>query len=186
MPWQPEKYRSILKLMARKLCLDRRLQRRFDSSDLVQQTLLKVHENIDQFRGQGEPQLLRWLQAILVNTARDQLRKERAAQRDPALEVSLNAAAADSSAWLERWIAAKQPSPEQEAQRRELLLAVAAAMEELPAEQREVVFRHYLMEEPPSVIAERLGRTTKAVAMLLYRGLKTLRARLQTEGHTDQ
>jgi RNA polymerase sigma-70 factor (ECF subfamily) len=180
MRWRLEKYRNFLKLMARRLCLDRRLRRRFDSSDLVQQSLLKAHENIDQFKGE-EPQLLRWLQAILVSTARDQLDREHAAKRNFALEVSLDGAAADSSAHLEKWLAAAQPSPAQEAERRELLFAVARAVEELPAEQREAVLLHYLMGEPPSEIGMLLGRTPKAVAMLLYRGLKALRERLRTE-----
>ena len=39
MPWQPEKYRDDLKLMAHRLCLDRRLKRRFDSSELVQESM---------------------------------------------------------------------------------------------------------------------------------------------------
>jgi len=106
MPWQPENYRDMLKLMARRLCLDRRLKRRFDSSDLVQQSLLKAHENVDQFEGPDEPRFLRWLHAILVNTARDRLREEQAAKRDLDLEVCLQGAAADSSACLEKWLAA--------------------------------------------------------------------------------
>ena len=175
MPWQPENYRDMLKLMARRLCLDRRLKRRFDSSDLVQQSLLKAHENVAQFEGPDEPRFLRWLHTILVNTARDRLREEQAAKRDLDLEVSLQGAAADSSACLEKWLAADQSSPEQQAQRRELLLAVMKAVEQLPADQEEAVLSYFLEGEPHSVIAARMGRTTKAVAMLIYRGLTTLR-----------
>ncbi len=178
MPWQPENYRDMLKLMARRLCLDRRLKRRFDSSDLVQQSLLKAHENVDQFEGPDEPRFLRWLHAILVNTARDRLREEQAAKRDLDLEVCLQGAAADSSACLEKWLAADQSSPEQQAQRRELLLAVMNALEQIPAEQREAVLSYDVEAEPQRVIAARMGRTTKAVAMLIYRGLTTLRERL--------
>src|SRR5262245_23625167 len=93
MQWQPEKYRDALKLMAHRLCLDRRLQRRFDSSDLVQQSMVKALQNSEQFQGDDEPRFLRWLHAILVNTARDQLDRDRAAKRNRDQEVSLEGAA---------------------------------------------------------------------------------------------
>jgi RNA polymerase sigma-70 factor (ECF subfamily) len=181
MRWQPENYRDYLKLMARRLCLDRRLRRRFDSSDLVQQTQLKAHEKLHQFQGQDEPQFLRWLHAILVNIARDELEKGHAARRDLDLEVSLDRGAADSSACLEKWLAADQSSPEDRAHRRELLLAAMNAVEQLPAEQQEAVLLYYVDEQPHSAIAARMGRTPKAVAMLIYRGLAALRARLNPQ-----
>jgi RNA polymerase sigma-70 factor, ECF subfamily len=181
MPWQPEQYRDVLKLMARRLCLDRRLKTRFDSSDLVQETQLKAHANLHQFQGQDEPQFIRWLHTILVNVARDELEKGHAARRDFDLEVSLDRSAADSSACLEKWLAADQSSPEQKAQHREALLAAMAAVDQLPPEQRDAVLAYYVMEEPHSVIAARMGRTPKAVAMLIYRGLEALRARLDAK-----
>jgi RNA polymerase sigma-70 factor (ECF subfamily) len=178
MPWQPEKYRDALKLMAHRLCLDRRLKRRFDSSELVQESMVKTLQKIDQFQGKEEPQFLKWLHTILVNTARDQLDRDRAAKRNLDLEVPLEGAAAESSACLEKWLAADQSTPEERAQRRERLLAVLEAVKQLPAEQQEAVLSYYLEGQPHGVIAERMGRSPKAVAMLIYRGLTVLRERL--------
>jgi RNA polymerase sigma-70 factor (ECF subfamily) len=178
---RPEEYRDYLKLMARRLCMDRRLRRRFDSSDLVQQTQLKAHEKLDQFQGRDEPQFLRWLHAILVNVARDELEKGHAARRDLDLEIPLDRGAADSSACLEKWLAADQSSPEQKAQRHEQLLTATQALEQLPADQQEVLLAYYVDGEPHSVIAARMGRTPKAVAMLIYRGLTALRERLRPQ-----
>jgi hypothetical protein len=42
--WDPGRYRELLQVMARRLQLDPRLKRRFDSSELVHETLLKAHQ----------------------------------------------------------------------------------------------------------------------------------------------
>ena len=65
--WQLERYRPLLRLQARRLELDLRLRRRFDSSDLVQETMLKAHEGLDKFKGATEAELIVWLQEILGN-----------------------------------------------------------------------------------------------------------------------
>jgi RNA polymerase sigma-70 factor (ECF subfamily) len=181
MDWQPEKYRDRLKLMARRLSLDRRFKRFFDSSDLVNLTLLRAHRHREDCRAVEEAGRLRWLHGILENAARDKRDKRLAGKRNLNLEVSLNAALAESSACLGRFLADKAPSPEQEAQRHELLDAVARAIDGLHPDQREAILRHYLTGEPASVIAGQMGKTPKAVAMLLYRGLTELRKRLPRE-----
>jgi len=181
MDWQPEKYRDRLKLMASRIYLNRRFKRFFDSSDLVQETLRKAHQHKEGCHAPDEEGRLRWLHGILENAARDERDKRLAGKRNLNLEVSLNAALAESSACLGLFLADKAPSPEQEAQRHELLDAVARAIDGLPEEQREAILRHYLMGEPASVIAGQMGKTPKAVAMLLYRELTALRERLPRE-----
>jgi len=52
--WLSERHRALLRLRARHLQLDPRLRRRFDESDLVQETLLRAHANRDQCRGETE------------------------------------------------------------------------------------------------------------------------------------
>src|SRR3954451_5133519 len=61
--WHLEHYRSYLDLLAR-LQLDARLRSKLSASDLVQQTLLKAHQSLDQFRGQSEEELAGWLRTI--------------------------------------------------------------------------------------------------------------------------
>src|SRR6516225_403405 len=115
--WDPGRYRELLQVMARRLQLDPRLKRRFDSSDLVQETLLKAHQAQKQFRGQSEGERIKWLHQILANTARDKIREAHADKRDPNLERSLDAMVHDSSVRLEAWLAAEQSSPSQKAER---------------------------------------------------------------------
>src|SRR5215470_8072576 len=90
-----EHYREYLRLLAR-LHLDVRLQGKVDPSDIVQHTLLKAHENRAHFRGQTEAELSAWLRRILANTLTDTLRQFGRAQRDVAVERSLEGAVEDS------------------------------------------------------------------------------------------
>jgi RNA polymerase sigma-70 factor (ECF subfamily) len=118
---------------------------------------------------------LGWLHAILVNVVRDLW-----GRRQP--PVSLNSALDESSACMERWIADPAPTPDQEAERHELLAAVAQALDALPEDQREVIVRHHMMGESTREVAAQVGRTADSVKMLLYRGLKEVRCRLRDEG----
>jgi RNA polymerase sigma-70 factor (ECF subfamily) len=174
-PWQLGRYRQLLHLQVRQLQLDPRLRRRFDSSDLVQDTLLKAHENIDQFRGTTEAELVQWLHEILANAALDAVRQARAQKRDVELEQSLQAAVADSAARLDAYLAADQSSPSEQAERHELLLRIAAALDQLPEDQRNVFIQRDLLGAPVRQIAEQLGRTEKSVAGLLLRSRRKLR-----------
>src|SRR4051812_22305872 len=83
-----EPHRNFLRLIAR-LRLDPRLKGKLDPSDVVQQTLLRAHESIDQFRGQGEAELAAWLRQILAATMIDEVRRYGRGKRDVGAERML-------------------------------------------------------------------------------------------------
>jgi RNA polymerase sigma-70 factor (ECF subfamily) len=168
-----DRYRPLLRIQIRKLQLDRRLRRRFDSSDLVQETLLKAHEKLAEFRGGIEAELIAWLQQILSNAVADEVRKARAKKRDIAQEQ------AESRVQLESYLADESSSPQEQAERSEQLVLLAAAIEQLPEDQRDVVIQRDLLGTPVAQIAELLGRTEKSVAGLLLRGRRKLREILE-------
>lgn len=58
-PWQLEHYVPLLHLLVRQVCLDRRLSKRFDSDDIVQEALLKAHANRADFKGTTEAEWIR-------------------------------------------------------------------------------------------------------------------------------
>jgi RNA polymerase sigma-70 factor (ECF subfamily) len=172
--WHPERYRALLQLQVRLLRPDPRFRRRFDSSDLVQEALLKAHQGKDQFRGTTEAELVRWLQQILKRVLISAAREATAGKRDLRLEQSLEDAVEQSSARLEDFLTARGPSPGGEAERRELRLRWAAALDQLPDDQRDVVLRRDFSGDSVKQIAAETGRTEKAVAGLLLRGRRKL------------
>ena len=64
LPRPLEHYRDYLGILAR-LQLDPRLRGELDPSDIVQQTLLKAHENLRRSGGGPDAELQAWLRAIL-------------------------------------------------------------------------------------------------------------------------
>jgi RNA polymerase sigma-70 factor (ECF subfamily) len=172
-----ERFREYLRLLAR-LQLDPRLRGKLDPSDVVQQTLLEAYEKREQFRGSTEGEWLAWLRQALAHNLADALRAFGQARRDVARERSLEAAVEASSRRLQAWLAADQSSPSQQAERHERAVRLAEALAALPDDNREALVLHYCQDMPLADIAAHLGRTPAAVAGLLKRGLKQLRARL--------
>ncbi len=176
-----ERFREYLCLLAR-LQLGTRLQGKVDLSGVVQQTLLEAHQAAARLQGQGDGQVAAWLRQVLANNLRDEVRRFRAGVRDAARERSLEADLEDSSARLEAWLAAEQSSPSERVIRQEQLRALADALASLPADQRQAVERHHLNGWPLADVAREMGRSKGAVAALLFRELKKLRALLGNEG----
>jgi RNA polymerase sigma-70 factor (ECF subfamily) len=172
-----ERYREYLRLLAR-LQIDPRLRGKMDASDIVQQTLLHAHEKRQQFRGQTDGELAGWLRQILVNELAQSLRHFGRRQRDVGLERSLGAAIDQSSARLERWLAADESGPDAKAARHEQLIRLAAALAELPDDQRLAVEMRHLQGSAVADISRVMGRTEAAVTGLLRRGLERLRLML--------
>lgn len=172
-----DRYRPLLRLLVRKLGIEQKFGRRFDSSDLIQETLLKAHQGWRQFRGQSEGELLAWLHQILLRVAADQLRRATAGKRDIALERSLDEWLAEASSATRTLIEppASGLSPSGQAQHHENLLRLAAAIEQLAEDQQFVLVERDLNSRPIQEIALQMDRSEKAVAGLLLRARKRLR-----------
>jgi RNA polymerase sigma-70 factor (ECF subfamily) len=177
-----DRYRPLLRLQARQLRLDAQLKRLWDSSDLVQDAYCRAVAKFDQFRGTSEGELVVWLQRMLENIVRDKIKAAQRQKRDVGRLQSLEQLVEDSSIRLDAFLAAQQSSPSERAERAEMLVRAAAAVEELPEDQRDVIICHHLHGKRVTEIAEQMGKTEKAVAMLLYRGMAQLRKELGESG----
>jgi RNA polymerase sigma-70 factor, ECF subfamily len=174
-----ERFRAYLRLLAR-LHLDKRLQGKLDPSDLIQQTLLEAYRSAHKLDGRSDAEKAAWLRQALAHQMTHAVRDLGRDKRDVARERSLEAVLAESSAQLERWLAAEQSSPSEQAQRHELSIRLAGELEALPEAQREALILHYWQRMTLSEVAGQLDRSPAAVAGLLQRGLKALRGKMNT------
>jgi RNA polymerase sigma-70 factor (ECF subfamily) len=161
--------------MLARLQFDEVLQAKVDESDIVQQTLLEAHQSLAQFRGKSEAEKMAWLRRILARNIADELRKFRRHKRNLRLEQSLQEALNESTIRLQKWVASEEGTPSECAIANEQVVALAAAIMQLPDDQRRAVELHHLQGLPSATIAKRMGKTEIAVAGLLRRGLKRLR-----------
>jgi RNA polymerase sigma-70 factor (ECF subfamily) len=176
-----ERYRNYLLVLAR-FHHSPRLRGKLDPSDIVQSALLHAHAHQDQFRGDNGAEFLAWLRAILANELAEAVRRFSRQRRDVKLEQSLHQAVDDAANRVASWLVAEGSSPSHQAVRREELLAMADALAELPSDQRRAVEVHHLQGFSLAETAAQLGRSREAAAGLLYRGVRSLRARLLSGG----
>jgi RNA polymerase sigma-70 factor (ECF subfamily) len=165
-----------------RLQLDPRWQAKLDPSDIVQQTLLQAHQARHTFRGQSAAERAAWLRQILARVLANAVRDLGRAKRDVGRERSLEVALEESNARLEGWLAAEQSSPSESVERNERLLQLAAALAQLPEDQREAVTLHHLQGWSLGELAKHLDRSEAAVAGLLHRGFKHPRELLHDLG----
>lgn len=170
-----ECYRNYLRLLAR-IEIGRRLQGKLDASDLVQEAFLEAHRNFKLFQGTDEPQFAHWLRQILAAKVANLVRHYFGTQaRDVRLEQAVAADLDNSSRMLANELAASMTSPSQQAAKREEAVLLANALEQLPADYREVIVLRHLEGLTFPQVASRMERTQDSVEKLWLRALAKLR-----------
>jgi RNA polymerase sigma-70 factor (ECF subfamily) len=179
--WPVDRYRDYLLLLAR-LQMGPNLRSKLDASDLVQQTLLKACERQGQFRGHTEAEWKAWLRKILTNNLLDAVRKCGNAPEAAVSEKELERTLQQSWTRLEDRLAADQSSPSQHVLREERFVRLAAALAQLPPDQRTALELQHLEGCSVEAISQQMGRSKAAVGGLLRRGLRKLRELLEDSG----
>jgi RNA polymerase sigma-70 factor, ECF subfamily len=168
-----ELYRNYLRLIARPM-IEGALKLKLDASDLVQETFLKAHRQFADFAGRDEPELMAWLRRILVRTLADQAKYHRSSARNVRRQVSLEALLEQAGGAAQQALADSLPSPSSLAVRRERAVLLADALEELPADYREVFVLRNIEHIPFNEIATRMGRSPGATRVLWTRAVRRL------------
>ena len=156
--------------------LGRELRSKLDSWDVVQTVLLESLRDLHQFEYKAEGDFLNWLSRIVENRIRDKIDFFRAAKRDLSREQPLDVAGADSTSGGEGLALADRhaATPSQNVRAREEMEMLERALDSLSPEHREVVILAKYEGLSYQEIAERLGKTSAAVRMLLARALASL------------
>jgi RNA polymerase sigma-70 factor (ECF subfamily) len=178
-PW--ESMRAMLKILAEGLM--RRipeLRQRVDGSDLVQESLLKAEKAWGHLRSNDVQTIRKWLKGILHNVFKDTVAHALRECRSIDLEKSLHDAVDNSSQRLEKFLE-RQGSPELEQ-----VLDLAAALEKLPVEDREILIAHDIEERSLRDIAAETGLNKNKVAAKLYQAQSKLRRMLKDYGQESK
>jgi RNA polymerase sigma-70 factor (ECF subfamily) len=146
------------------------------ADDILHQTLVRAAQGIGRYEPRQEGAFRAWLTTIADNLIRD-ARKRNRRERRAGPEQGKGGAAGQTGSWaaLVERIAGDGTSPSVGTQRRENARRVRAALAALPAEYRDVIERHYLMEQSLDEIAGTKGTTKGAIRALCYRARKRLR-----------
>ncbi len=150
------------------------------AEDLAQDATLRVLDNLDSFR--GDSRFTTWATKIAVRVAISDLRRAR--YKDFSLD---GLASADEL--LPSTTAAvgniPEPSPEDAAERTEIIAKISAALDEaLTERQRLALVAVALQGVPMDVVADRMHTNRNALYKLLHDARRKLRSHLEAQGLT--
>jgi RNA polymerase sigma-70 factor, ECF subfamily len=175
-----ERYRRYLRGLVA-IRLDRRVARRVDASDIVQEALADASERMDDYLRTRRLPFLDWLRRLARDRVVDAHRRHLGSlRRSVARERSTSELADASVAELGRRLLAPDTSPSNRLDRRERFERIAAALATLQDRDREVLVMWYLEQRSTREIAETLGITESGLRSRHLRALLRLRGCLES------
>lgn len=176
------RFEPWLRLLARQQW-QTRFQAKFDPSDVAQQAWLEAVKAFPQFRGSSEAEFAAWLRQILAHALAHEIRRYAGTQkRDLGRERSLDETLSEASQRLGDMLPGSGTAPGQRLIQAEQQTRLAAVLERLPEDYRDVIVLRHLEGLPHEEVARRLGRNPGAVRMLWVRALARLREEVEKSG----
>jgi len=149
------------------------------TEEIAQETLMRVLDHLDTFEGRS--QFTTWVHKIAVRAALTELRRRRWREVPlPEMEMTEDGEASY------RELPDSQPSPEDQAERKDMMKRVnRIIMEELTEKQRQALMA--IMDGfPLEEAAQRLGTNRNTLYKLMHDARLKLKKRLEKEGLTPQ
>ncbi len=179
-----EKHRVPVRRLVQ-LRLDRKVQRRVDISDVVQEVMMEATGRLDKYLDDPSMAFHLWLRQIAWDHIIDTYRRHRvSAKRNMDREQPMMAAAGTDQSTMELVVQLCDPAltPAAAATQKEIAEKVEVAVELLGEQDREIItMRHY--EHLSNLeIAEALGLNAPAASMRYLRAIRRLRELLAEQG----
>jgi len=141
-----------------------------EPEDLVQETLLRAHRDLDSFTYRSPGSFFHWLSAIANHVIADTIRYQGRERRRAAEVVRFRSASNPAGAEP-----ADSATPSRLFLREERLQNLLRMLDELPEQYREVLLLAKVEGLTIEEISERLGKPRQAVSLLLFRAVRRLR-----------
>jgi RNA polymerase sigma-70 factor (ECF subfamily) len=153
-----------------------------EAEEVMQDTFVKVHQNLDKFK--HEASFSAWVFKIAHNLCVDLLRNKKRVHPFPVLSFDPQSTAADEEtgearSYVVSQLADEAPGPEQKADSDEQERVIAASLGQLPENQREVLVLHDIEGFSYQEIAEIVGASIGTVRSRLHYGRLKLRELLE-------
>ncbi|MDG2222948.1 MAG: sigma-70 family RNA polymerase sigma factor [Rubripirellula sp.] len=179
-----EQYHGYLLMLSHRY-LSERLRRRVDPADIVQLTYLEAKRDLPAFRGETPAEFAGWLRGMLKNNVatavtRHVTTKKRSLKREVDASPGRQGNDSGGGGWIQQ-LPGSTTSPSGVAIRAEAVMALLAALHQLPETQAEAIRLRYMEGLSLSDIVDRMGKSDTAVAGLLKRGLQKLRSLLNDQ-----
>lgn len=149
-----------------------------DAEDARQEAMLKAFTRLDQFAGNSDDKqddLHAWVSRITTNAAIDLLR-----QRRDSILVPLEKNGSESGDNFAEQVAAREENPEERFARREMRSLLARAITQLAPDLRQVCLLRDILQYTTQEVADKLGISTMAVRLRLFRAHRKLHEELRT------
>jgi RNA polymerase sigma-70 factor, ECF subfamily len=169
MPYAPGLYRRALRMTGNPA----------DAEDAQQEALLKAFSRINQFAGQqqeGRDELHAWVTRITTNASIDLIR-----QRRDGKNISLEEPSPSSDETFGHRLPARTENPEELYARQEMRGLIASGIARLAPDLRQICLLRDVLQYSTQEVATRLGISTVAVRLRLFRAHRRLRDGLREE-----
>jgi RNA polymerase sigma-70 factor (ECF subfamily) len=169
--------------------LDRRLHRRVDPDDVLQEAFLAAAQRVEHCQGDTPASQFIWLRMIVTQTLIDVHRRHLGAQmRDADREVSIEARRMPqgTSSCMAMQLSGNLTSPSQAVMREEKARRLEEVLQQMDPVDREVLALRHFEELSNTEVAELLGIQQKAASIRYVRAVRRLKALLsQLPGFSD-